>query len=86
MNVGLDFDGTIESPTSVKGAMPAIAILGFLSANGGLHAKSEILSGTGINDGQWNSGIAELIASGRVERQGEKRGARYRAKQFGGTT
>jgi predicted transcriptional regulator len=53
-------------------------ILTFLSAHNGWHAKSDIVAATGITDGQWNAGIANLIANGKVERQGEKRGARYR--------
>lgn len=40
-------------------------------------AKSDVLSATGIADGIWNSAIAQLLASGDVERQGEKRGTRY---------
>lgn len=34
---------------------------------------------TGIPDGQWNT----LIADGKVERQGEKRRARYQAFKTG---
>ncbi|MDF5805119.1 hypothetical protein P4238_15820 [Pseudomonas aeruginosa] len=48
-------------------------------ANQGWHAKSEILATTGIPTAQWNAAIASLIAEGKVERQGEKRGTRYRA-------
>ncbi len=42
-------------------------------------AKADILAATGIPDEQWNSTINDLITGGNVERQGEKRGARYRA-------
>ena len=49
----------------------------FLKASSGWHAKADILGATGITDGQWNAAINDLIAGGRVERQGEKRGARY---------
>ncbi|UCV23812.1 Eco57I restriction-modification methylase domain-containing protein [Ferribacterium limneticum] len=66
-------------------AGPAHAITKYLSTNVGWHAKTDILGATGITDGQWNAGIADLIAGGRVERQGEKRGARYRATDTGGT-
>ncbi len=59
-------------------AGPAHAITEYLSTNLGWHAKADVLNTTGITEGQWNTAIAELIASGRVERQGERRGARYR--------
>ena len=67
----LDFESGI--------ATPATAIFGFLNTNNGWHAKTDILAATGITDGKWNNSIAELIAGGKVERQGERRGARYRA-------
>jgi hypothetical protein len=72
----LDFEAG-ATPTS--GAAPTTAVLGFLSVHGDWHAKADILAATGITDGQWNAAIADLIAGGRVERQGERRGARYRA-------
>lgn len=80
-----DFEG--GTPATTNGATPATAILDFLSTRDGWHAKADILAATGITDGQWNTAIADLIASGKVERQGEKRGARYRAiQQPGGHT
>jgi hypothetical protein len=57
----------------------ATSILGFLTTRAGWHAKADILSAIGITDGQWNSAIADLIADRKVERQGERRGTRYRA-------
>lgn len=72
----LDFEG--GAATIANGATPATAILGFLSARDGWHAKADILAATGITDGQWNAAIADLIAVGKAERQGERRGARYR--------
>jgi hypothetical protein len=39
--------------------------------------KSDVLSATGIPDGTWNTAIAQLLATGDAERQGEKRGTRY---------
>jgi hypothetical protein len=74
----LDFEGC--SVSTANGATPASAILDFLSARNGWHAKADILAATGITDGQWNAAIADLIADGKVERQGERRGARYGAK------
>jgi len=72
----LDF-GT-GAAASVNGTTPTTAILGFLSSQHGWHAKTDILAATGIVDGQWNAAITDLITSGRVERQGDRRGARYR--------
>ena len=40
-------------------------------------AKSDVLSATGIPDATWTAAIAQLLATGDVERQGEKRGTRY---------
>ncbi len=77
----LDFESGTATP--VNGVTPATAILGFLNANDGWHAKTDVLAATGITDGQWNTAIAELIAGGKVERQGERRGARYRATDAG---
>lgn len=71
-----DFDAE-AAPTANSGA-PATAILDFLSMRQGWHAKGDIVTATGIADSQWNILIAELISDGNVERQGERRGARYR--------
>ncbi len=59
-------------------AVSAAAILDFLRSARGWHAKSDIVAATGLSDGQWNTLIADLVARGLVERQGERRGARYR--------
>jgi hypothetical protein len=74
----LDFDTRVTT-TAANGATPATAILGFLCTHDGWHAKADVLAASGITDGQWNAAIADLIAGGKVERQGERRGARYRA-------
>lgn len=65
-------------PSAGYRAGPAHAILDFLSSSPGWHAKSDIVAATGLSDGQWNTLIADLVARGLVERQGERRGARYR--------
>lgn len=59
-------------------AGPAHAIVERLKAHPGWHAKSDILAAIGITDGQWNAAITDLVSGGRIERQGERRGARYR--------
>lgn len=70
---GFDFD--LDS----NAKNPAEKILTALVSNGEWLAKSEVIAATGITDGQWNTAINELLASGQVERQGERRGTRYRA-------
>ncbi len=59
-------------------ADPVHAVVEYLKTHSGWHAKSDIVSAIDITDGQWSAAIAELIADNRIERQGEKRGARYR--------
>ena len=72
----LDFEATASIISD--GSTPSMAILGFMRARDGWHAKADVLAATGITDGQWNAAITDLIAASRVERVGEKRGARYR--------
>jgi len=79
----LDFEPRVAA--TVNDATPSSAILSFLGAQDGWHAKADVLAATGITDGQWNTSIAELIADGKVDRQGERRGARYRATDAGGS-
>ena len=38
-----------------------------------------ILEATGVYAGAWNAAIKALLEAGKVERQGDKKGARYRA-------
>ncbi|GBL39621.1 hypothetical protein EMGBD2_08790 [Nitrospirota bacterium] len=73
------FDFDRDPPATPSTTDPAASVMEFLKASSGWHAKADILGATGITDGQWNVAINDLIAGGRVERQGEKRGARYRA-------
>ena len=76
----------VAEPRADYRAGPAHVIVEYLMAHPGWHAKSDILVATGIADGQWNTAINELIGGGRVERQGERRGARYRAVSDNGET
>ena len=59
-------------------AGPAQAIVEHLTSR---HGKSDVIIATGITDGQWGAAITDLIASGNVERQGQRRGARYCFRQ-----
>ena len=74
------FDFETVAATITDGVAAASAILDFLNAHDGWHAKADVLAATDITDGLWNSAINGLIADGRVERQGERRGARYRVQ------
>ena len=74
----------VAEPRPDYRAGPAHAIVEYLKARPGWHAKSDILAAIRITDGQWNAATADLISSGRVERQGEKRGARYRIQPGNG--
>ncbi|MCO6481272.1 MAG: restriction endonuclease subunit S [Flavobacteriales bacterium] len=56
------------------------AILAFLKAHPGLHGKAAILAATGIDAAAWNAAIKALLEAGSVVREGEKKGARYRAR------
>lgn len=53
-------------------------VLSTIRKGAGWHSKSEIIDQTKLPEGQWHSVINELLARGVVERQGERRGARYR--------
>ncbi|MES1937488.1 Eco57I restriction-modification methylase domain-containing protein [Salinisphaera hydrothermalis] len=68
----------VAEPQANYSASPAHAVVEYLKAHAGWHAKSEILAATDITNGQWNATIADLVSDGRVERQGERRGTRYR--------
>lgn len=90
----LDFDAIpanegrylkVAEPRADYRAGPGHAIVEYLCARPGWHAKADVLAATGITDGQWNTAIAELLAAGRVERQGERRGTRYRVQPSSGT-
>ncbi len=63
----------------------ARAIEDFVKANPGWHGKAAILEATGVDAGAWNAAIKELLEAGKVERQGEKKGARYRIEMESST-
>lgn len=44
-------------------------------------SKADVLAATGLADADWNKAIAVLLDRGEVTRTGEKRGARYCAKE-----
>jgi hypothetical protein len=61
----------------------SVAILDYLNRQPGWRAKAEVLAATGIAEGQWKAAIDELIGAGEIDRQGEKRGTRYRIQPEG---
>jgi hypothetical protein len=60
-------------------ATAATSIAAYLKEHAGWHAKSAVLAATGVDAAAWNAAIKALLNAGSVERQGEKKGARYRA-------
>ncbi len=65
---------------AVKDGQATEAILAYLKSNPGLHGKSAILDGTGIDAAAWDAAIKQLVEDGMVRKEGEKkRGARYGA-------
>ena len=56
------------------------SIIDYLSRNSGWHSKAAILIATGFPEDRWTAAIRDLLDSGQVEKQGEKRGTRYQAK------
>jgi hypothetical protein len=52
----------------------------FLRANRGWHAKKDVIDAAVITPIEWNAAITKLLDSGVVERKGDRRGARYRAR------
>ncbi len=60
---------------------PADTVLRWLRANPGWHRPAEIKRNFNLGRSIWQKAIRELLASGRVERKGEKRGTKYRVKE-----
>ena len=70
----------VQTSVSPSGNSP---IVDYLNAHPGLHNKDAILSATGFPENRWNVTIRQLLDSGQVQRQGEKRGAKYQASPKG---
>jgi hypothetical protein len=70
-------------PQNVAGATAGLnsaaeKIVSYLRARKSWMSKSDIVAHIEIPDGQWNAAINDLLSRGTVERQGERRGARYK--------
>lgn len=59
----------------------ASPVLAYLQAHPGWHGKEAILAATGFPDDRWTATIKAHLTAGEVERQGERRGARYRLRE-----
>lgn len=64
---------------TVTGNDACKVILNHLSETDAWYGKDDILSGSGLPASQWQSTINQLLSEGLVERQGERRGAKYKA-------
>ena len=81
--VNLTFDMPVERAADSVAAARTF-ILDHLRSRPSWHAKADILASTGIAESIWNATINDLTLRGEVERQGERRGAKYRAVSAGG--
>lgn len=78
---GHHFHKTAESEGTYHSRnVPSKTIHEWLESHQGWHTKEEILKGTGLKAGSWAAAINELLKSGSVAKQGERRGVKYRAK------
>jgi len=66
-----------DAEESVEEADPRRLVLSWLEDHPGWHARADVLADVGLSDAEWNQAIGDLVASGEVERTGEKRGTRY---------
>lgn len=78
----LDFKARAIS--AVNGIDSVNAVFDFLRTHEGWYSKADILAATHISDTKWKPIIDALMTSSRIERQGERRGTRYRAVKNGG--
>ncbi|SDB57828.1 Eco57I restriction-modification methylase domain-containing protein [Bauldia litoralis] len=76
--LGLDTGPQVGLPAAAGSNHATEKIKTFLRTRRSWLSKSDILAYVDIPDGQWNATISDLLARGVVERQGERRGTRYR--------
>ncbi len=70
--------GLFDKPAVTQDAVPTIHA--YLRQHPGWHGKDAIINGSGCPSERWNVAIKTLLDSGHIERQGERRGARYRLR------
>ena len=78
---GLDLGTSSAHSSYTVDGEPAKAILGYLRAHPGWHAKGDVLASVDFPAAQWSATISDLVDRGLVERKGQKRGTRYRIAQ-----
>jgi len=71
--------GQSEGKAYQRGGGAGERILRWLSDHSGWQRKGDILEGAAVSSNRWQSAISNLIRRGLVERQGKRRGTRYRA-------
>jgi hypothetical protein len=79
--LGFSLSSNNSPIAALKASSVAEKIVSRLKARGTWLSKSDILADIDIPDGQWNAAINDLLSRGTVERQGERRGARYRISE-----
>jgi len=60
---------------------PEAAVLQWLRTNPGWHSPAEMKHAVGLDRSAWTRTVRRLMETGRIERQGQKRGTKYRAKE-----
>ena len=61
-------------------SLHAAALLAWFRASKDWRSRAEALEAVSLTTPDWNQSIHDLLQAGLVERTGEKRGTRYRAK------
>ncbi len=70
--------GLFDKPAMPQDAVPSIHA--YLRQHPGWHGKDAIINGSGCPPERWNVAIKTLLDSGLIEREGERRGAKYRLR------
>lgn len=78
------FDLEVVEGQSNQASHASSPIVDYLKNRTGWHSKDAILSGSGFPENRWNAAIRELLERGEIERQGERRGAKYRLAETQG--
>lgn len=71
--------GNISAPADADAAAAAAAVLAVLVEAAGPLGKTDLIERAGIDSERWPAAIGSLLDRGLVERQGERRGAKYTA-------
>jgi very-short-patch-repair endonuclease len=72
-----EMPGPVVTRPAAEPSSGAEAIVDYLRRNPGWHGRQDIVVATGTED-EWSTTIQSLVAQGRVERRGVRRGTEYR--------